>query len=126
MGFLIRSAFWLSLVLLIIPIGGAADDEAAPQVGPIDAFFAAREAVGDVAGMCERKPDVCEVGRSALNTIGVRAREGARMAIRYIEEDDVAQDGETAIAETDRESVPQIAETMLTGSVEKRDFSTAN
>jgi len=44
MGFLIRSAFWLSLVLLLIPFGTGAGD----LVGPIQAFSAAREAVGDI------------------------------------------------------------------------------
>lgn len=85
MGFLLRSAFWLSLVLLVLPIApeGAAD---APQVGPFQALGAAREAIGDVSGLCERKPDVCETGRAALQTIGVRAREGARIAYELLDE----------------------------------------
>lgn len=87
MGFIIRSVFWLSLVLLLVPIGGnGAHNE--DMVGPLDAFFAARGAVSDLAGMCDRKPDVCEVGKSAIHTIGVRAREGARMAMAAIEEKD--------------------------------------
>jgi len=83
MGFLIKSVFWLSLVLLIIPIGGKNADGTA-AISPIQAFFAAREAVGDIAGMCERKPDVCDAGRSALATIGTRAKEGARLAVHMI------------------------------------------
>ena len=39
-----------------------------------------REAVGDIAGICERKPDVCETGKSALHTIGVRAKASAKIA----------------------------------------------
>lgn len=78
MGFLIRMGFWFSLVLLMLPLGKGSED--APSVGAIQAFFAASEAVSDVAGICERKPDVCETGKSALQTIGVRAREGARIA----------------------------------------------
>ncbi|TKT81214.1 DUF5330 domain-containing protein [Aquamicrobium sp. LC103] len=86
MGFIIRSVFWLSLVLLIIPFGGASNGEDGTTVGPIEAFFAAREAVGDVAGICERKPEVCDVGRSALETIGIRARESARIAYDVLDE----------------------------------------
>lgn len=81
MGFLIRSAFWLSLVLLLIPFGGNGEE----TVGPVEAFVAARGAVQDMAGMCERRPEVCQTGRSALNTIGIRAREGARLAYTMIE-----------------------------------------
>src|SRR5690606_11014480 len=86
MGFLIRMAFWFSLVLLALPLGPAGED-GAPGVNPIQAFFAAKAAVDDVAGICERKPDVCEVGKAAMQTIGVRARETARIAYEMLEED---------------------------------------
>lgn len=84
MGFLIRSAFWLSLVLLAIPFGGA--DRNGEAVGPIQALSAARVAIGDVSGICERKPDVCETGRAAIETIGVRAREASRIAYELLDE----------------------------------------
>lgn len=74
MGFLIRLGFWFSLVLLVLPLSTMGDGEDAPSVGPLQALFAARDAVGDVAGICERKPEVCEVGKAALQTIGARAR----------------------------------------------------
>jgi hypothetical protein len=79
MGFLIRTTFWFSLVLLMLPFGGQSDADG-EQVGPLRALMAAREAVGDIAGICERKPDVCETGKSALHTIGVRARASAKLA----------------------------------------------
>lgn len=85
MGFLIKSAFWLSLVLLVIPLGGG-EGESQPAVGPVDTFFAARAVIDDVSGLCDRRPQVCEVGRSALQTIGVRAREGARIAYGMLDE----------------------------------------
>ncbi|WP_295806168.1 DUF5330 domain-containing protein [uncultured Nitratireductor sp.] len=89
MGFLIRSIFWLSLVLLLLPIGGTGgeDEGDAPQVGALQALGAAREAVSDMVGICERKPEVCETGRAALQTIGVRARESARIAYEMLEEE---------------------------------------
>ena len=84
MGFLIRMAFWFSLVLLALPLGPAGED--GQSISPVQAFFAAREAVDDVSGICERKPDVCEVGKAAMQTIGVRARETARIAYEMLEE----------------------------------------
>ena len=81
MGFLIRMAFWFSLVLLVLPLG----TDGTPGVNPIQAFFAAKEAVEDMSGICERKPEVCSVGRAAMETIGARARESARMAYEMLE-----------------------------------------
>lgn len=109
MGFLIKTAFWFSLVLLFIPFEVSDADGRVDTVGPIQAFFAAKGAVDDIAGMCERKPDVCETGRSALQTIGLKARETARMAYAWIEDDTPQVDRlERDIA--DRE--------IMTGSIE--------
>ncbi|RVC45600.1 hypothetical protein EN779_32555, partial [Mesorhizobium sp. M4B.F.Ca.ET.088.02.2.1] len=86
MGFLIRMAFWFSLVLLALPLNVGSDEAGHDSVGPIQALFAAREAVGDIAGICERKPDVCETGKSAMHTIGVRARETAKIAAAMMDD----------------------------------------
>ena len=85
MFFLIRMTFWFSLVLLMLPFGGGDDGN---QVGPLKALMTVREAVGDIAGICERKPDVCETGKSALHTIGVRAKASARIAYDMLGEPD--------------------------------------
>lgn len=82
MRFLIRAAFWFSLVLLLLPFGG----EDGAEVGPLRAFLAARAAVDDISGICERKPDVCETGKAALHTIGVRAKASAQLAYEMLDE----------------------------------------
>ena len=103
MGFLIRTAFWFSLVLLVIPFHGSESGE--PTVGPVETFFAAREVIGDMAGLCEREPEACEVGRSALHTISVRARETARFAYGMLE--DKPATSETAATEFTRASLDE-------------------
>lgn len=108
MGFLIKSAFWLSLVLLVIPFGGNSEN-GEPSVGPVETFFAARAVIDDMSGLCERRPQACEVGRSAFHTIGVRAREGARIAYGMLDE----HFGEEAPAV----QVVESAEPLHTGSV---------
>ncbi|WP_312795995.1 DUF5330 domain-containing protein [Tianweitania sp.] len=85
MTFLLRMGFWFSLVLLALPFGFGGENSEALSVGPIQTFFAAKEAMSDVAGLCERKPDVCETGRAAFDTISVRARESARLAIEMVD-----------------------------------------
>ncbi|MBT1155316.1 DUF5330 domain-containing protein [Aminobacter anthyllidis] len=102
MGFLVRIAFWFSLVLLLLPLGTGPNGE--NSVSPLQAIFAAREAVGDLAGICERKPDVCETGKAAMQTIGVRARESARIAYQALDQ----QFGEPDTA-TQTGSVPEAA-----------------
>ena len=84
MGFLIRMGFWFSLVLLMLPLGPQGE---AGSVGAVQAFLAAREALSDVSGMCERRPEVCRIGKDAMLTIGARAREGAKIAIGMLAED---------------------------------------
>ena len=110
MGFIIRSAFWLSLVLLLIPFGSGEDGN---TVSPVQAVFAAKAAIEDLSGMCERKPDVCAVGSAAVHTIGVRAREGARMAYAALGGDEHAKSDPVAdeIARVEAERI------MSTGSV---------
>ena len=114
MGFLIRMAFWFSLVLLALPLGIGPGEDGQQSVGPLQALFAAREAVGDIAGLCERKPDVCETGKSAMYTITVRAKETAKIAAAMID-DKSEQAGAvgTKVADTAK---------MTTGSVAAEDI----
>ncbi|HHZ07171.1 MAG TPA: DUF5330 domain-containing protein [Rhizobiales bacterium] len=96
MFFLIRMVFWFSLVLLVLPLDAGRAPGSPPPVGPLQAISAAREAIGDVAGLCERKPDVCMTGRAAFETIGSRAREGARIAYELL--DDASGDADATIS----------------------------
>lgn len=116
MGFLIRMAFWFSLVLLVLPLG----TDGTTGVNPIQAFFAAKEAVEDMSGICDRKPEVCDVGRAAMETIGARAKESARMAYEMLEDKDgatVPPDDVGALIESDDAGKPAPSDTAPTGSV---------
>ncbi|RJG45909.1 MULTISPECIES: DUF5330 domain-containing protein [unclassified Mesorhizobium] len=104
MGFLIKMAFWFSLVLLVLPFDFGETKSDQPNVNAIQAFLAAREAVGDVSGICERKPEVCEVGKSAMHTVGIRAREAAKIAFEMLD----SKFGEPDTA-TKTGSVPPVA-----------------
>lgn len=95
MFFLLRSAFWFSLVLLIIPFDIGSSDPSVQRAGPIETFVAAREAVIDLTGLCDRKPEVCRVGKSAFQTVGVRAREAARIAYETLDDKFAEPDTQT-------------------------------
>ena len=115
MGFLIRMAFWFSLVLLALPLGVGPGEDGEQSVGPIQALFAAREAVGDIAGLCERKPDVCETGKSAMYTITVRAKETAKIAAAMIDDQQPGQAGapETKVADGSVTTTGSVAEDIV-------------
>ena len=96
MFFLIRMAFWFSLVLLALPLDTGSDASGQPSVGAIQALVAAREAVGDISGLCERKPEVCETGKSAIHTVTVRAIKTAKFAADMLDETDPAAQPDTS------------------------------
>ncbi|MDG4854662.1 MULTISPECIES: DUF5330 domain-containing protein [unclassified Mesorhizobium] len=115
MGFLIRMAFWFSLVLLALPLSVGPDEDGREAVGPIQALFAAREAVGDIAGICERKPDVCETGKSAMHTITVRAKETAKIAAAMLDDQQSEKTAAPAakVAQTSGETTDSVAEDIV-------------
>jgi hypothetical protein len=79
MFFLLRMAFWLSVVLILLPSGGAQRAPSTNAVGAADALSAATETVHDLRGFCAREPNACTVGSELATTIGYRARAGAKM-----------------------------------------------
>ncbi|HWV51211.1 DUF5330 domain-containing protein [Pseudorhodoplanes sp.] len=78
MFFLLRVAFWLSIVLVLLPSGDYRSKDQAPQIGAADAVSAASAAVSDLSGFCSRQPDACQVGGQAAVAFGQRAQAGAR------------------------------------------------
>jgi predicted Abi (CAAX) family protease len=80
MGLIVRSAIGLSLLFLVLPLDVSEQTAGQEQVGPVQALFAARDAVRDVVGICERQPDVCATAHAAFATIMAKARESVRLA----------------------------------------------
>jgi hypothetical protein len=85
MWFLLRVAFWLGLVLVLLPSGGS-QPAPASQVSAGDAFSAAKATVSDMQQFCERQRDVCNVGSQAAMTLGQRAQAGAKMLYEFLHE----------------------------------------
>ena len=72
MFFLIRSAFWLSIVILLLPTPEAMKP-AEPGIGAAQAVTAASATVSDMGQFCTRQPDACQVGSQALTYLGHKA-----------------------------------------------------
>ena len=78
MFFLLRAAFWLGLLLLLLP-SSATKSVSPPQVGAADALSAAGATISDLRQFCARQPDVCTVGSQAATALEQQARTGAKM-----------------------------------------------
>lgn len=89
MWFLIKVAFWFSLVLIMLPVldqRPADSSNSAPQVGVGEAVNAASEVISYVSAICLEKPDVCIKGAQSVQALGHRAKEGARVAYDLLDD----------------------------------------
>jgi hypothetical protein len=86
MFFLIRMAFWLTVVLVLLPSGGSQPVQKTPSFSAADAVSAASATIADMRHFCERQRDVCAVGSQAAVAIGQRAQAGAKMLYELISE----------------------------------------
>ncbi|MDQ0505217.1 DUF5330 domain-containing protein [Xanthobacter agilis] len=76
MFFLLRMAFWIALVLLLLPLG--LKGTTGQDVSVFDAFGAAQAVVADVRGFCTRQPDACAVGGQMVTHLTEKAQAGAK------------------------------------------------
>jgi hypothetical protein len=83
MRFLLRMAFWLGVVLVLLPSAGTQPTPKV-QVGTVEAVSAARAAVGDLRTFCDRQPEACSIGSQAAVAIGHRAQAGAKMLYEFL------------------------------------------
>ena len=121
MFFLLRMAFWLGLVLVLLPRDKTPESEKLPQIGASEAVQAATAAVSDMGQFCKRQPAACEVGGQAATVIGQRAQDGARKIYQIITDDKSETDkkspdhtGSIGAADDDRSSLATAPRDTLT------------
>jgi hypothetical protein len=83
MFFLLRMAFWLSVVLILLPTGSGQSTPPS-EVGASDAISAASATVNDLRGFCTREPHACTVGSQVATTLGYKAQAGAKMLYEFL------------------------------------------
>jgi uncharacterized protein DUF5330 len=86
MFFLLRMAFWLGVVLILLPSGSSQHAAQTGDVGTPEAISAASATVHDLRGFCTRQPDACTVGSQVAVAIGYRAQAGAKMLYDFLTE----------------------------------------
>jgi hypothetical protein len=100
MRFLLKLAFWLANVVLLLP-SDRAPQGAAPQIGTNEAVSATGAVVSDVRQFCLRQPDACAVGSQALVEFTHKAQNGAKMLYDFL--------GEKVAQEPARGNAEQVA-----------------
>ncbi len=83
MFFLLRMAFWLSIVLILLPTGSS-QPQSGNSVAATDAISAASATVGDFRQFCSRQPDACTVGSHVASELGFKAQAGAKMLYEFL------------------------------------------
>ena len=85
--FFIRTVFWVSLIVLILPIDKSKTDAAVAQtVSTAGAIEIASGAISDLASFCGRNPEVCEKGRDFANAFGVKAVHASGLLYKFLDE----------------------------------------
>jgi hypothetical protein len=83
MFFLLRMAFWLGVVCVLLPSGTKSTSGEA-NIDATQAMTLASAAVSDARGFCARQPDACVVGGKVATAIGHKAEDGARTIYGFI------------------------------------------
>src|SRR5262245_35365239 len=86
MRFLIKVAFWLAIVIILMPNGEKHATAPTAEVGTTEAVSAASAAVSDMRGFCARQPDACTVGSQVAVALGHKAQAGAKMLYEFLSE----------------------------------------
>jgi Family of unknown function (DUF5330) len=73
--FLIRTAFWLIIIVLLLPTDAQQRSEV---------YGTAQAAVNDVVTFCDRNPETCAKGKDAFGVFVQKAQFGARMLMDII------------------------------------------
>jgi hypothetical protein len=96
--FLLRAAFWLMIIVLLLPT----DERQRSEV-----YGTAQAAVNDIATFCDRNPETCAKGKDAFGVLVQKAQFGARMLIDLVNGTKSAGEGEGGTVIQDLEQDPE-------------------
>ena len=115
MFFLLRMAFWLSVVCVLLPSGTKSTSPEA-HIDAMQAVTLASAAVSDARGFCDRQPDACVTGGKVAVALGHKAEAGARTIYEFITTklNKNSAPGDQTAAKIDSVSVP--GQGTLTGA----------
>jgi len=83
--FLVRTIFWLSIVVALIPVNPADLSEGQRPVSTSETLGAAQALVSDLSGFCKRNPQACKTGSEVASQFGAKARTGIHYVSNWLE-----------------------------------------
>ena len=83
MWFLVRAAFWLSIVIVVLPTPDSVKMPAS-NVGTAQAVSAASATMSDMRQFCVRQPATCDVGSAAFTQFGHKAQASAKWLYEFL------------------------------------------
>lgn len=122
MFFLLRLAFWLGVVCVLLPGGKQGSPDA--QISASEAVTLAGAAISDARGFCDRRPDACTVGGKVAVAIGQKAEAGARTLIQLVTSS-IGDKTEPAVKEADVKSADKIVPVRARGTLTAADLKPA-
>lgn len=84
MRFLFRVAFWLTVIVLLLPSDPDGGPDA-PQVTLVQALDAVRATISDLSQFCIRNPELCETGEAVIQVVADKARYGVEQIQAYLD-----------------------------------------
>ena len=92
--FLVRSAFWLSVVILLLPSQEGTKtiklSDAQVRMTTTNAIVAAQSTMEDLSGFCVRNQTACETGKAALEVFISKAQFGASLLNEWVKDNSSA------------------------------------
>ena len=105
---MLRTIFWLALVIAFIPVNEADLKADQRHVSTHETLGAAATLMRDVTGFCARNPATCDTGRELASQFGAKAKTGITFAKTQLDRHLGEDGGLGEVDETDQ---------TLTGSV---------
>jgi hypothetical protein len=119
MMFLIRTAFWLSVVILLLPTPESMKTDSG--IGTAQAVSAASATVSDMKQFCVRQPEACEIGSQALTQFGHKAQASAKWVYDYLTEKLGPAPGASAVASEPVKAAPASLESNSQNTLTPND-----
>ena len=85
--FLIRSAFWLTLIILLLPTN---------EQDQKNVFGIAKSTFGDIQSFCDRNRETCDQGKSVISKFAEKAEFGADLLINIVRGENRLEDQSAA------------------------------
>jgi hypothetical protein len=84
--FIIRTIFWLSLVIAFIPVSKDELGDNQRIVSTQETISVVQSTYRDLSQFCARNPQTCGTGKELFSQFGVKAKTGAELVYSFLDE----------------------------------------